>query len=293
MYRLSHSTHVMRRWFGESHRRRTQMGTTIGRATLGIMLTGIDHLVIAVRDLDDAAAELEARVGLAAAGGGRHPALGTENRLAWLGDSYVELISVVDAELAEGSWLGAPTLAALQRGGGLATWAIATDSIEADVAALRANGAGYSDPVDGARERPDGRLVRWRLATGRHVGPTEPFLIEHDADSAEWTAQDRAARSAERHPVGGPVRLESLELPVERVTAAIQALARTADLRFRPSLAGRGARDAGLGRQVVRLSPIARARGPAATPTIGLASPAGNGQAVEALGCHWTIKPSA
>jgi hypothetical protein len=257
------------------------------------MLTGIDHLVIAVRNLDDAAAELEARVGLATTGGGRHPALGTENRLAWLGDSYVELISIVDPDVAAGSWLGAPTIAALQRGGGLAAWAIATDSIDADVAGLRVNGAGYSDPVDGARERPDGRLVRWRLATGRHVGPTEPFLIEHDPRSAEWTAQDRAARSDERHPVGGRVRLESLELPVESVTAATQALARTADLRFRPSLAGHGARDAGLGRQIVRLSPVSRARGPAVPPAIGLSSPAGSGQAIESLGCRWTIRQSA
>jgi hypothetical protein len=293
MYRLSHSTRVRHRWFGESHRRRARPGTAIGRATLGTVLTGIDHLVIAVRDLDDAAAELEARVGLATTGGGRHPALGTENRLAWLGDSYVELISIVDPELAAQSWLGAPTMAALQRGGGLATWAIATDSIDADVAGLRANGGGYSDPVDGARERPDGRLVRWRLATGRHVGPTEPFLIEHDRGAAEWTAWERAARSAERHPVGGPVRLESLALPVEGVTAAFQALARSADLRFRPSLAGHGARDAGLGRQVVRLSPIARARALAAPPTIGLASPAGDGRTVDSLGCRWTIRLSA
>src|SRR3972149_1866984 len=46
------------------------------------MPTGIDHVVIAVADPDAAAAELTERVGLAFTGGGRHPGLGTFNRLA-------------------------------------------------------------------------------------------------------------------------------------------------------------------------------------------------------------------
>ena len=64
------------------------------------VLLGIDHVVLAVDDPDAAAAELEAKLGLAATGGGRHEALGTFNRLVWLGDSYLELIGVFDRELA-------------------------------------------------------------------------------------------------------------------------------------------------------------------------------------------------
>ena len=45
------------------------------------MLVGIDHLVIACADPDAAAADLEREVGVRAAGGGRHRALGTFNRL--------------------------------------------------------------------------------------------------------------------------------------------------------------------------------------------------------------------
>jgi hypothetical protein len=256
------------------------------------VLLGIDHLVIAVDNLEAAAAELERQVGLAVAGGGRHPALGTENRLAWLGDSYVELVSIVERKVAEGSWLGVPALAALERGGGLATWAIATDAIEADVAALRANGSDLADPVPGERLRPDGRVVRWRLATGPSPGPTEPFLIQHEATSAEWAPADREARSEERHPIGGPVRLRLLELPVPSVLAGIRTLARTADLRFRPSLAGGSARDANLGRHVVRLSPASPAGGDGVSPRIVLASPAGDGRNVETLGCRWTVTQS-
>jgi hypothetical protein len=254
------------------------------------VLLGIDHLVIAVRDLDDAADELERRVGLAATGGGRHPTLGTQNRLAWLGDTYLELVSIADRSVAEGSWLGVPTLAALERGGGLATWAIATDSIGADVEALRAMGSGFGDSTPGERERPDGTVVRWQLAIRGALGPAEPpFLIEHEPSSAEWTEGDRAARSTEHHPIGGPVRLEVLELPVANVATVVQTLARAIDLRFRPSLAGNGARDADLGRHLVRLRPT---RGTPIAPGVGLASPAGDDRSVDALGCRWTVRRS-
>lgn len=254
------------------------------------MLLGIDHLVIAVRDLDDAANELERRVGLAATGGGGHPTLGTQNRLAWLGDTYIELVSIADRGVAEGSWLGAPTIAALEAGGGLATWAIATDSIDSDVAALRANGTAFGEPTRGERERPDGAVVRWRLAIAGPLGPAEPpFLIEHEPSSAEWSDGDRAARSAQEHPIGGPVRLEVLEFRVPNMTSALATLARAANLRFRPSLAGGAARDANLGRHIVRLRP---ADGAAAIARIGLASPAGDGRSVDTLGCRWTVRRS-
>ena len=252
------------------------------------MLLGIDHLVIAVPDLDDATHELERRVGLAATGGGKHPALGTQNRLAWLGNSYIELVSIADRGVAEGSWLGVPTIAALERGGGLVTWAAATDSIVSDVAAFRANGSGFADPTSGERERLDGRVVRWRLAIGGELGPAEPpFLIEHDPLSAEWTKGDRTARSTERHPIGGPVRLLVLEIPVLDVQSASRAFSRAADLRFGPSLSGGGARDAHVGRHIVRLR---AARGIPGAPRIDLLSPAGDDRAVDALGCRWTVK---
>ena len=45
----------------------------------------IDHAVLAVADLNDAAQRLRARTGLASIPGGRHPAWGTENRIVPLG----------------------------------------------------------------------------------------------------------------------------------------------------------------------------------------------------------------
>lgn len=253
------------------------------------VLISIDHLILAVPDLDEAAETLERTVGLRATGGGRHESLGTANRLVWFGDSYAELVTIVDPDVAKRSWLGAPTIAALERGGGFLGWAIRTDALDGDVRSARATGARFGDPTAGERTRPDGRVVRWRFALPGPIGPTElPFLIERDETSAEWTVADRAARSIEPHPVGGAVRLDVLELPTADIPKVILGFLRTFGLRFRPSLAGGGGRDANVGRQIVRLRPSTAG----AIPLIRLAAPGGDGRAVEALGCRWSIRPS-
>ena len=100
-------------------------------------------------------------------------------------------------------------------------------------------------------------MVRWRLSVPRELGPDRPpFLIEHDTSAAEWTPADRAARAFEVHPLGGPVRLSILELPISDMPGTIAGLMRTVRIGpFRPSLAGRGARDAVVGSQTLRLRP--------------------------------------
>lgn len=258
------------------------------------MLLGIDHLVIACPDPDAAAVELERSVGLRAGGGGRHDALGTWNRLVWLGDTYLELIGVFDRGLAEGSWIGAPTVRALDAGGGLATWAVATDAIDRDVARLTATGSGLAEPMTGERRRPHGAVVRWRLSAGRELGLLRPpFLIEHDSDGAEWTPEDRAARVREVHPAGGPVRLETLELEVTDMAGTIGALMRTTGIGpFRPSLAGGGARDAAIGGQTIRLRSLPASRSSRSVVAIHLRvdGPAVEPRTVEALGCRFVVR---
>jgi len=162
--------------------------------------------------------------------------------------------------------------------------------IDADVAALRSNGARLGDSTAGERERPDGTIVRWRLAIGESLGPAKPpFLIEHDPASAEWTTEDRAARAAQNHSGWGTGAARVLELPFPDVPAAVNMLGRAADLRFRPSLTGGSARDANLGRQVVRLR---AAHGAPGRPVISLASPAGDDRSVDLLGCRWSVRRS-
>ena len=254
------------------------------------MYLGIDHLVIAVADPDDAVAAFETEIGAAPTGGGRHEALGTFNRVVWLGDSYVEFIGVFDAALAATSWVGAPALRALEAGGGFATWAIATDDLDAELAGLRAGGSSLGEARPGERQRPDGAVVRWRLAAADRLGPDEPpFLIEHDLAGAEWTTADRAERSTGAERLGGPIDLDTLELPVDDPNPASQRLLRAVGLRFRPSLAGGGARDANVGRQIVRLRPR---RGDAVAPTIRVRAGSADERTIELFGCRWVVVPS-
>ena len=66
----------------------------------------IDHVILVAPDLDAAAERMLAEHGLASLPGGEHPGFGTGNRIVPLGDSYVELMGIVDRGLAEQNPLG-------------------------------------------------------------------------------------------------------------------------------------------------------------------------------------------
>jgi hypothetical protein len=118
----------------------------------------IDHVVYAVRDLDVAAERFRRDLGLDSAVGGRHSGWGTGNRIVPLGETYVELISVVDAEEAERTSFGRSMLAFLE--GGDRPWAFVCRTDDLDAIAGR-----LGLPVEeGSRTRPDGRVIAWRGA---------------------------------------------------------------------------------------------------------------------------------
>ena len=117
----------------------------------------IDHVVIGVTDLDVAATRLLDEHGLVALGGGRHPAWGTANRIVPLGSTYLELVAVVDPEVAArsafGTWVS--DMASGRTGGG---WAVRTHDMSGTAERLGL------DVVAGSRVTSDGVELRWRLA---------------------------------------------------------------------------------------------------------------------------------
>src|SRR5215217_5027677 len=134
----------------------------------------LDHVLIAVADLAAAAEEVEARHGLASIEGGRHPGWGTANRIVPLGETYLELVAVVDeSEAAQspfGRWVAGVHPKVAQPLG----WAVRTYQLD-DVA--RRLGLTLEA---GSRAGQDGQLVRWRLTGIEQAAaePSLPFFIE-------------------------------------------------------------------------------------------------------------------
>jgi catechol 2,3-dioxygenase-like lactoylglutathione lyase family enzyme len=136
------------------------------------MLTGIDHLVIAVPDLATASKSY-ADLGFTVVPGGRHP-VGTHNALiAFTDGSYVELIAFYEQNPRHKWWQP------LERGGGLVDFCMQTDDLLADTAAFRQAGVPIDDPSPLSRVRPDGYELKWVLSIPR-VGfrAVAPFLIQ-------------------------------------------------------------------------------------------------------------------
>jgi len=247
------------------------------------MLLGIDHLVIAVADPDEAAAALEREVGLACSGGGRHPSWGTHNRLAWFGDTYAELIGVFDRSLAPSGAVSRAVVAALDAGRvGLVTYALATDDATADLARLRVAGSALTDLEARSRTRADGEVVRWRAAFPPSLGPAQPpFIVEHEPVGAEWGADARRERARFRHPVGGPVRLRALTLPVDDPAATAAGYRVTLGL----GLAGEPPA-VDVGGQTIRLVSDREGAGPA---LVDLESPGARPVDRIVLGVRWRV----
>jgi hypothetical protein len=147
----------------------------------------IDHVLYAVADLDAGATRLEEELGLESVPGGTHPAWGTANRVVQLGPDYVELIGVADPEVAATSDFGRVVLDA---GDGLMGWAVATDDLDGIAARL---GLGIER---GARKRPDGVRLAWRLAGMAQAlasGGFLPFFIQWDGPGELHPGGDHSA----------------------------------------------------------------------------------------------------
>jgi hypothetical protein len=180
----------------------------------------LDHVVLAVADIDAAASRLFDEFGLASVPGGSHDGVGTANRIVPLGETYVELMGIIDRDVAAQNPLGRYLGSFLEGGDRLLMWAVATDDIDWDAKRIG------TKPNPWARHRPDGVELTWRLAgvEGALADRSLPFFIQWDSSPDQHPGRDHAAHATDIEgitdlEVGGkaPVisrRLGGADLPV-------------------------------------------------------------------------------
>ncbi len=200
------------------------------------MTAALDHLVLAVPDLEAAVDDLARRTGAVAVAGGSHPGRGTRNALVgltWRGDHrcYLELLAA-DPEQPdvrpEDTMLGFGRL-----GPGFAprlhTWAVRPDDLDATLRAARGAGIEVGEPVAASRTTPSGTGLAWRLAVPDPLGfdGLQPFLIDwegasHPSDAdlpvLELLGLELAHPDAER--LRAVLRVLGVDLPVARAGSA-------------------------------------------------------------------------
>ena len=136
----------------------------------------IDHVLIAVTELDAAAREFQSSHGLASVDGGRHRDFGTANRIIPLGSTYLELVAVVDPGAAAASSFGWWVDRGATDEGRLIGWAVRTTALDEIAGRLEL-------PIrSGSRLTPAGTELRWRSAGIEEAiaEPCLPFFIEWD-----------------------------------------------------------------------------------------------------------------
>jgi hypothetical protein len=166
----------------------------------GAALIELDHVLIAVDDLEAAAQEVEQRHGLVSVEGGRHQGLGTANRIVPLGETYLELVAVVDESVTSGfaDWVASGPRPRLLG------WCVRTDDLDSTAGRLDLTTA------DGSRARPDGAILTWRMAGLERSAeePSLPFFIEWGPDASyPGEAIDQSATIDELRLQGDPARI--------------------------------------------------------------------------------------
>ncbi len=172
----------------------------------------LDHVVYVARDLA-AAVEDHERQGFTVTPGGEHADGITHNALvAFTDGAYLELVGFRHPAPEHRWWRYATS-------GGFADFALLSDDLDSDVAAL---GTLVTRPGRaGGRTRPDGVTLRWRTAMLR---PPLPFLIE------DLTPRDHRvpSGSAARH-ANGTIGIPSVVVGCVDIAAAEHAYARLRD----------------------------------------------------------------
>jgi hypothetical protein len=221
----------------------------------------LDHLVVCVRDLAQAALDWQT-LGFSLTPTGVHP-FGTSNRLAMFGNNFLELLAVTDAAAVPPAASGRFSFAAHNRdflatGEGMSMLAMHSDDAHADAARFKAHHIGAYAPFDFGRDAvlPGGGTARVAFSLAFATDPAMPGI-------AFFTCQQRHPPELfwkaeyQRHPNGALRAIEvvmSAPEPAAHRTFLERITESTAELA--PGRLTAGAR----GDQITMLGPAEMAR---------------------------------
>lgn len=160
-------------------------------------LRGLDHLVLGVRDMDQAGAFYE-QLGFTVGVRNRHP-WGTHNRIVQFSSVFLELVTVGEPDLIvehrPGHFsFGAHVRDALAQAEGFSMLVLESTDAVADNAAFQASGIGHFEPFFFERQakRPDGSTVRVAFTLAFSTNPYAPessfFVCQQHEPQNFWNA---------------------------------------------------------------------------------------------------------
>ena len=122
----------------------------------------IDHIVLAVPDLQSTMQQFQDTYGIQTHYGGQHKDFGTHNALVNLGDdAYLEILAPDpnNTTFAGKRWMGAD----LSQQSIVARWALKSSNLETDKLSLSNFDKKYGDIIEGSRQKSDGSMLRWKM----------------------------------------------------------------------------------------------------------------------------------
>jgi hypothetical protein len=151
-------------------------------------LAYVDHIILAVDNLERGMDQLEKATGVRPVFGGAHPGRGTQNALLSLGNNqYLELLAPNPADSSSAQDVADRIKAAYARYTKPTPtgWAIHVAAADGERARLLGKGFNSSDVEPGSRMKPDGQTLRWRTFDPWGLeNRLLPFAIEWGAGTA-------------------------------------------------------------------------------------------------------------
>lgn len=185
----------------------------------------IDHIVLAVPDLEQAIKEFKDKYYLDLVYGGKHESFGTHNALLNLGHGcYLEVLAPdpENTTFDGPRWMGAD----LSQQPVVCRWALKSNDLEKDKEALQKVNSAYGNIIEGSRQKTDGSTLRWQM-----IRPLPTPLIDIAPFMVDW-------KDSDSHPTDSlPENCEllSIELAhpeVEKMKPLFSELALDNDIHF-------------------------------------------------------------